>query len=89
MPLKKPVTNAVFSAIECDLRVPSSNINAMPLCLALAGASTAASARARSAVRPFGNGHARTSAVTEAGEDLSDGKETEQLFIEFSDAMKQ
>ena len=30
MPRKKPVTNAVFSASECDLRVPSSSASARP-----------------------------------------------------------
>ena len=31
MPRKKPVTNAVFSATECDLRVPSSSASARPV----------------------------------------------------------
>jgi hypothetical protein len=30
IPLKNPVTNAEFWAMECDLRVPSSNCNANP-----------------------------------------------------------
>ena len=52
IPLKKPVTKAVFSAIECDLRVPSSNISAKPVFRALTDSSTAA-AYTRTAPRQF------------------------------------